>query len=385
MKILVFSPYYPPHIGGVEFFARDLHQHLNQRGIEITVFTPHLPPATLVREQSQEATIIRFPAWEPIHNYPLPKYWPFFWTPGFWRSFKSLWQEQPDIVISHTRFFSTSLLALIYAKMRKIPLLHIEHGSSFVQSSNYFITAIAKIYDLTFGKIIIKKANSLVAISLEAKNFISQLYPNKPCQIIHRGFDRETVEKIIENTTLLKKPNIVRIIYIGRLISGKGVHVLLNALKKMSSKNWELLIIGDGPERASLESLALETDKAAIKFLGEKPWEEAIALLKTADIFVNPSFSEGLPTTVAEAALCEKSIVATNVGSTKDLFPDSLKHFLVLKNDPIDLSEKISHLIQNSELRVAAGNRLLKHIQESFSWKQSTDDFLKLLRTLTNK
>lgn len=385
MNILVFAPFYPPHIGGVESFSRDLHKELGKNGVEITVFTPHLPEKTSALEKYAEAHTIRFPAWEIVSNYPVPKYFPFFWTRDFWQSFRSLWKIHPDVVISHTRFFNTSLLALMYAKIRKIPLLHIEHGSSFVQSGNLLINTFARMYDKTLGKLVLKNANKVIAISEEAKSFIEKLCPNIHCHVIHRGFDTSTINLIAEDLKNPKKQNIVRLLYTGRLVPGKGVHILFEALKNVQEKNWELFIIGDGPERVSLERLAEDFPRNTVQFFGEKNWEEGISLLKTADIFINPSFTEGLPTTLAEAALCGKASIATDAGGTKELFTEASKHLLIPIHNPIILAEKISQLIQNPSQRDIIGKNLKHHIEKEFSWDASTEKFLEIFKELKNQ
>jgi glycosyltransferase involved in cell wall biosynthesis len=385
MNILVFAPFYSPHIGGVESFSRDLHKELGKHGVEITVFTPHLPEKTSALEKGTEARIIRFPAWEIVKNYPMPKYFPFFLTRGFWQSFRSLWKIHPDIVISHTRFFNTSLLALTYAKIRKIPLLHIEHGSSFVQSGNLLTNTFARIYDKTFGKLVLKKANKVIAISKETKSFIGKLCPNIYCHVIHRGFDTSTINLIEEDLKNPKKQNIVRLLYIGRLVPGKGVHVLFEALKNVQEENWELFIVGDGSERVSLERLAEDFPRNTVQFFGEKKWEEGISLLKTTDIFINPSFTEGLPTTLAEAALCGKASIATDAGGTKELFTEASKHLLIPINNPIILAEKISQLIKDPSQRDIIGKNLKHHIEKEFSWDASTEEFLEIFKKLKNQ
>jgi hypothetical protein len=70
-----------------------------------------------------------FSALKPLHNYPMPK----FWRRDFWQAWHTLLQENPHFVISRTRFFFPSCMALWYAYKKNIPLLHIEHGSDFAQ------------------------------------------------------------------------------------------------------------------------------------------------------------------------------------------------------------------------------------------------------------
>src|SRR3989339_611359 len=122
MKLLIFCSYYPPHTGGLESHADEFNKYLSQRGIDITVFTPKLPKNSPESEiLYNNVKIIRFPAFEIISNYPLPK----FWSLKFWSLFLRLFNQKFDITISRTRFFNTSLLTLIYAKIKKVRWIHI--------------------------------------------------------------------------------------------------------------------------------------------------------------------------------------------------------------------------------------------------------------------
>lgn len=172
MKLLIFCPYYSPHIGGLESHADEFNKYLSQKEVIITIFTPRLPQDAPDREiRYNNVKIIRFPAFEIIPNYPLPK----FWLLKFWRLFFGLFfKEEFDIVISRTRFFNTSLLALIYAKTKNVKWIHIEHGSAFVQLSDTFKTVTAKLYDYVFGQLIFKCSDMNISISRAVQNFVNK-------------------------------------------------------------------------------------------------------------------------------------------------------------------------------------------------------------------
>ena len=190
MKILIFCPYYPPHIGGVETHANEFNKYLSRHGIGIIVFTPRLPKNALEKElKYEEVKIIRFPAFEVIPNYPLPK----FWKLKFWKLFCGLFKEKFDITISRTRFFNTSLLALIYAKFKKTKWIHIEHGSDFVSLYNPLFSKIAKIYDYTLGRLILKSSDKNIANSMASARFCQKIIPQKYCEVVYRGVEIEKI------------------------------------------------------------------------------------------------------------------------------------------------------------------------------------------------
>ena len=311
MRILVFSPYYPPHIGGLESHADEFNENMAKRGVHITVFTPQIPHTAPQKETLYGSVhILRFPAFELIPKYPFPQ----FWRPLFWHMLSALSHEQTNIVISRTRFFLTSLIALAYAKTHHLPLIHIEHGSDFVKHTP-LVSFCAKIYDYTFGRLVFSTANVIVANSEATAQFCKKFAPRKECVVIYRGIAKELIDSTHLNQKVLQMYPHPIIVFLGRLINGKGVEDLIRAVFPL--KNYTLLIIGDGPQKKYLQKIA--RNNSHIVFYGQKERADALSILKAADILVNPSYTEGLPSSVTEAALCKKAIVATDVGGTREI------------------------------------------------------------------
>ena len=106
-----------------------------------------------------------------------------------------IFHQNPDIIVSRTRFFLTSLLALLYVKIKKKKLIHIEHGSDYVQLSSQFKTNIAKIYDWTFGLLVFRFSNQNIAISQAVKKFILK-FDQRSMPVIYRGLETKEIDKI---------------------------------------------------------------------------------------------------------------------------------------------------------------------------------------------
>jgi glycosyltransferase involved in cell wall biosynthesis len=76
MRLLVFCPYYPPHPGGLENYAQELHKYLEKKVTSITIFTTNLPDSgDSIEEISKKITLVKYPAVELVTNYPIPKFW----------------------------------------------------------------------------------------------------------------------------------------------------------------------------------------------------------------------------------------------------------------------------------------------------------------------
>lgn len=383
MNMLVFSPYYPPHIGGLESHADEFNTHLSKHGVAISVFTPRLPhDAPEEERRHNNVSIYRFPAFEPIHNYPVPK----FWLPKFWKLLRKATSPRPDILISRTRFFSTSLFALLFSKIKHTPLVHIEHGSDHAKFNGRFKTLLGKCYDFTFGRLVLRSADNVVANSLASAVFVKKL-SGKICTVIYRGVEIDTILTITPDKNFLEKKNgRVAIGFIGRLIDGKGVADLLVALSRLHKKDFIGILIGDGPEREKLKQSTKKFNlQEKLFFLGHRTHAESIALLKTCDIVVNPSYTEGLPTSVIEAALCKRAVVATDVGGTPEIITGNGDGFLVPAGDIEKLREKLEYLINHPEIREQFGEQAFLAIKNKFSWNTSTEKYLHVFKEILKK
>jgi glycosyltransferase involved in cell wall biosynthesis len=380
-KILVFSPFYPPHIGGLESHSDEFNKYLSQEGVLISVFTPHLPENAPGEElRHGNVNILRFPSVELMHNYPIPK----FWQSDFWKIWRSLSQSEYDIVISRTRFFFPSLMALWYAKKRGIPLLHIEHGSGFAPFKSEMKTTLGKIYDHTLGRSVLRSADFLVANSQASSDFVRKISGRTDCQVIYRGANREEIEGIEPNNALRNQYSGKTIIaFIGRLTDAKGVHDLIAAVAELNRNDIITLIIGGGPEENRLKKIVSDNHiEDQVIFFGNLPYREAISILKTTNIAVNPSYMEGLPTSVTEAALCGKAIIATNVGGTPEVISGINDGYLIEPRNIEQLKERLTDLIDHPEKSLLFGQNAYQEVRKKFDWNESSKKYLAVFSKL---
>jgi glycosyltransferase involved in cell wall biosynthesis len=139
---------------------------------------------------------------------------------------------------------------------------------------------------------------------------------------------------------------------VARLHPVKGHSVLLHAFVGVKSRfpNAELLIVGDGEERASLTELAKELRIApSVVFLGSR--RDIPELLATMDVVVLPSLEEGLPLSLLEAMAAAKPIVATDVGAVSTVIRNNETGLLVPPNDAGAITEAIVRMLSDTELQ----------------------------------
>jgi glycosyltransferase involved in cell wall biosynthesis len=161
------------------------------------------------------------------------------------------------------------------------------------------------------------------------------------------------------------------LLFTGRLAPQKGVDVLLNALTKVCGA-WRLRIAGDGPERERLAALSKHLGIAKqVEFLGWAQRDELPALYRSADIFVFPSYDEGMPNVVLEALASGLPVVATRIAGNDQLVAHGENGMLVPTGDAGAFAEALLPLMQDTELRKKMGVRSRAIAVEQFSWERA--------------
>jgi len=147
-----------------------------------------------------------------------------------------------------------------------------------------------------------------------------------------------------------------RLITVATLTKVKGLDTLLRALQDM--KDFELLVVGDGPERISLERLAESLGlRDKVKFLGEVPHEEVWEHLFSSSIFVLPSLSEGMPRAMLEAMACGLFVIASRVGGIPEAIRDGWNGVLVSPQDSQALKKAIARALAEKQWVETVGER----------------------------
>jgi glycosyltransferase involved in cell wall biosynthesis len=160
------------------------------------------------------------------------------------------------------------------------------------------------------------------------------------------------------------------VLYLGRLAPMKGVSVLIRAMAELDTP---LTIVGDGSERERLESLATDVGADAT-FVGRVPPEAVDDYYRTAEVFCLPSTGdEGLPNAVLEAMSWGLPCVTTDSGGLPSLVGEGDRGFVVPKNEPTILRERLVELLNNPEQRKTMGNNAREYVILNHSWDAIVD------------
>ena len=148
------------------------------------------------------------------------------------------------------------------------------------------------------------------------------------------------------------------LLFVGRLAAVKGLPVLIQAMEQLTAEGADarLTLIGDGPDRAALEArVAAARLSDRITFAGYQGSAEVAAALSRTDVFVLPSFAEGVPVVLMEALASQVPVVTTRIAGVGELVEDGVSGLLVPPGDAASLAEAVSALVRDEGLRRRMG------------------------------
>jgi glycosyltransferase involved in cell wall biosynthesis len=379
MKFLIFSPYYPPHKGGLESHSAEFNHELVKLGHEVTVFTPNLPVMTDTDTLNHGTRIIRYPAFELVPNFPVPK----FWQSLFYQQLGILNHYKPDFVITRTRFFLLSFIGLVFAKYHRVHHVHIEHGSDFVQLTSSLSTALARVYDFALGALVFKFSSLNISISEAVHRFVMR-FDQRDSPIIRRGLDFTSIDAVAPALPESLSPYQDRILLVtvARLYKWKGIEQSIEAIRSLPKTLQDkicFVIVGGGEDFDRLKKLSIGLP---IVLLGQQENEVALAIRKKADIFLHSSQpGGGLSTSLLEAMYTECAVIATPHEGASEVVTDE-KNGLLIHNHT-EFVEALTLLIEDEEVRERYAKASKQTIIDNFSWEKSIQKYLHVFETLT--
>ena len=215
----------------------------------------------------------------------------------------------------------------------------------------------------TISRFVLRYSDKVLAVTPTARHKLCRIMNRVDTQVIPLGV--ELSRSHLDSQECRKELNIAEnknvLLYAGRLAPEKGVEYLIRAMPKIIKhlENTELIICGDGPERARLVPLAQELQLASkIQFVGQVPHHEVFKYMKAANLLVLPSLEEDLGTVNLEAMASGLPIVASRVGGIPDIVEDGINGFLVSPRSPAEIANKVVTLLKDEELcaRISKNN-----------------------------
>jgi glycosyltransferase involved in cell wall biosynthesis len=226
-------------------------------------------------------------------------------------------------------------------------------------------------------------ADAITAVSQSLLDDASNMYEvfRSKAQVIHNGVGPKWFQLPLDS-----KPDADYVLFVGRLHPIKGVDILLNAWKSVSSifPSTELWIAGDGPDHQSLEALAASLNLSShVRFIGRKSENELPLLYRNSKALVLPSRREGLPITLLEAAACGAICIGSRTPGIPEIIEDGVTGYVVSQESPDELAGAILKTLQLSPSQTAQKQKDARdRIATQFSEERMIDHYMSLYESL---
>lgn len=219
----------------------------------------------------------------------------------------------------------------------------------------------------------------VVVLSQAERDLFRAAAPTQLVETLPNGIDCQPYQR--HNRAAVDRDTPLRLIYIGRLATGKGLIESIEALRlaRASGIAARLVLAGSGPEEARLRQYVRECGLARdVTFVGPAYGEHKARLLSQADVLLLPSYSEGLPYALLEAMAAGVVPVVTPVGAIPDVVTEGEHGLLVPPRDAGAIALAIEKLSRDriAVARMSAACR--KRIAAAYSIERVAKDFSEL-------
>jgi len=298
-----------------------------------------------------------------------------------------LLESKDNIVVHfHGAFIPVFYTISAFLYKNKIPFIITPHSTynKVMMKKNALLK---KIYFRLFEIKLLNRADNIHLLGKTEWEGLASIYHNKKSVLIPYGFTSPHID-----LSKYEKASIFTVGYCGRIaIHPKGLDVLLKgfSLFHLACPRSEMIIIGDGKDRAKLEKIALELNISnRVHFKGSAFGESKVNLLLQCHVFAHPSRTDGLPATIVEAASLGLPCIvseATNTGDyitkfdagykMKEMNEESFCKGLKTMYDRITIGKESEKLRQNA----------LQMIDEAFGWIKILKQFDKIYQDAFQK
>ena len=281
---------------------------------------------------------------------------------GSLQSWKRLLNEHPEAIV-HYNFAMTKVciirdsLYIHFCKKHKM-VLHL-HGGNFLFSDDipFYLNWLLK-------KLFLKKVPFIVLSNKEKKR-IEERYNAQEVHSLPNCIDLTDATQYVKDY----KKNVLTLGYIGRVTSPKGMNELLESCGILKSQKvpFKLIIAGSEREGDTYLSRFAEQLGDSFEYVGVVSGETKTNFFKTIDVFVLPSYFEGLPISLLETMSFGCVPITTEVGSINTVVKDSENGLFIKMQDSGDIVEKAKTLSNDKELLEKLGRKAKETIFDGFN------------------
>lgn len=270
---------------------------------------------------------------------------------------------------------------ILLSEKLKIPVVVTVHGQD-VQNTIYRNESCK---EAVFS--VMDKAHGIITVSNKLRNIVKNEAFADKIQVINNGIDINDC-KATEDLKAAKPKDSILLLSVANLNKSKGIDLNIKAVAKLMEKYPNLIyyIIGDGPERQSLEKLVYDNNlKEKVVFLGKLDYKQVMNYMAICDIFSLPSWREGFGVVYIEAMAHGKPVIGVKGEGIEDAIINGENGLLVEPKSVDSLVEAMNLLITNRDKASVMGLKGRETVVNGFTWEKNAEAMIKAYRELKIK
>jgi len=199
---------------------------------------------------------------------------------------------------------------------------------------------------------VFSRADTIVVLASAFKEKLEQWGIRVPVVVETTAFHDGLIEGNVPDRRPHRQQGEIRLLFFSRVEAAKGIYETLDAYAIVKSRHplATLTVAGAGTALDAAKRYAAERQLHDVAWAGHVQGARKAEVLKTADILVLPSYTEGLPVAVLEAMAFGLAIVTRPVGGLGDIIIDGQSGYLIEGKDPAAFAGAIERLIENPDL-----------------------------------
>jgi glycosyltransferase involved in cell wall biosynthesis len=285
-------------------------------------------------------------------------------------------REGADVICTH---FTRALVCGVAAgSLLRVPVIHHAHGPATELPPATFTGWLGRVASrFSFPAVSLVTANSRFTASTLQNTFA---VPERKLRVIENPVTARAVTRGTIDGIPPRGPNTLRLVQVGGLIAVRRQHLLLEGLAALvrDGIDAQLLMVGDGPLRATLIALSRELGvEGCVHWLGFR--DDIGNVLSAADIYVSAIATEGFGIAVVEAMLHGIPVVLAEGGAHPELIDNGRHGVLFDPQDAKDLARKVAALWSDASRRTHLADSARRHAEQSYAPQRYVAKYLDLV------